>query len=232
VNRIALIGLSAVLLATAAYAVSHALSNASAPGSPVQAPVAVAAGGGFPVRGRPAPPFTLVDQFGRSVSLRSLRGEEVVLAFIDSRCTTICPLTAAILRIAMHKLPGASGRVALVAVNANPVATRVADVYRFSAEHQMLHTWLYLTGSPATLKAIYRAYQVYVCVTRSGQVIHDAALFVVDGSGRERLYYDMMDAGGLFTLESETTALVAGMRAWLPGTPPRALDSYDRAARV
>jgi cytochrome oxidase Cu insertion factor (SCO1/SenC/PrrC family) len=149
----------------------------------------------------------------------------VVLAFIDSRCTTVCPLTAAILHTALARLGGASAHVSLVAVNANPTATRVADVYHFSAEHEMLHTWTYLTGPPAELRAIYHAYQVYVCVTHSGRVIHDAAVYVIDPSGRERLYYDMMDAGGQFTLSSETTALVAGMRAWLPGAPQSAPDS-------
>ena len=41
----------------------------------------------------PAPDFTLTDQFGARVSLRSFRGKVVILAFNDSECTTICPLT-------------------------------------------------------------------------------------------------------------------------------------------
>ena len=39
------------------------------------------------------PSFTLTDQFGKRVSLRSLRGKVVVLSFNDPECTTICPLT-------------------------------------------------------------------------------------------------------------------------------------------
>src|ERR1700731_742064 len=50
--------------------------------------------GGFPMTGNLAPDFTLTDQFGRSVAFSSLRGHEVVLAFIDARCKTLCPLTA------------------------------------------------------------------------------------------------------------------------------------------
>ncbi|HWD63926.1 MAG TPA: redoxin domain-containing protein, partial [Solirubrobacteraceae bacterium] len=41
----------------------------------------------------PAPGFTLTDQFGHRVSLSSYRGRVVILAFNDSECTTICPLT-------------------------------------------------------------------------------------------------------------------------------------------
>src|SRR5207248_2312516 len=40
---------------------------------------------------RPAPNFTLTDQFRRPVSLSEFKGKVVLLAFIDSRCTTICP---------------------------------------------------------------------------------------------------------------------------------------------
>jgi cytochrome oxidase Cu insertion factor (SCO1/SenC/PrrC family) len=53
--------------------------------------------GGFPMTSNLAPGFTLTDQFGHSVTLSSLRGHEVVLAFIDSRCKTLCPLTAEIM---------------------------------------------------------------------------------------------------------------------------------------
>ena len=45
---------------------------------------------GTPLSSR-APDFTLDDQFGRPVSLRSYRGKVVLLAFTDSECTTICP---------------------------------------------------------------------------------------------------------------------------------------------
>ena len=60
--------------------------------------------GGFLMAGNPAPDFTLVDQFGHPVTLSSLRGREVVLAFIDSRCKDVCPLTAQIMYDARARL--------------------------------------------------------------------------------------------------------------------------------
>jgi len=196
-------------------------SSSRAGGSP-----AIEAGDGFPIRGNVAPGFTLADQFGRPVSLSSLRGHEVVLAFIDSRCTTVCPLTAAILRDALHRIgPAGSSRVALVALNADPAATRVADVYRFSAENGMLHRWMFLTGSPVELKAIYKKYDVYVCVQPDGNVVHDAATFIIDPEGRERLYYDTLASSASFTVQSETEAILAGMREWLPARPTAAADA-------
>src|SRR2546429_9582664 len=77
--------------------------------------------GGFPMTGNLAPDFTLTDQFGHTMTLSSLRGHEVVLAFIDARCKTLCPLTAQIMYDAKVQLgSSASSRVDLVAVNANP----------------------------------------------------------------------------------------------------------------
>jgi len=206
-----------VALAVAMLAVRH-MQGASGQGVPAASgPPAVEAGGGFPIRDRKAPGFRLTDQFGRTVSLSSLRGHVVVLAFIDSRCATVCPLTAAILRNALSRIsPAEAARVDLVAVNANPVATRISDVYRFSQDTGMLHEWKYLTGSPAQLKAVYHAYQVYVCVQPDGDVVHTAAIYLIDPRGNERLYFQTLDSNAGITVGSETQAIAAGMRQWLP----------------
>src|SRR6266699_5409680 len=108
--------------------------------------------GGFPVTGNLAPDFTLTDQFGHSVTLSSLRGHEVVLAFIDSRCKTLCPLTAEIMYNAKVALgASAASRVELVAVNANPTATSVVTVQAWSIAHGLLHQWFFLTGTAQQL---------------------------------------------------------------------------------
>src|SRR5260370_32354030 len=66
--------------------------------------------GGFPMAGNLAPDFTLTDQFGHSVTLSSLRSHEVVLAFIDARCKTLCPLTANIMYAAKTQLGTSASR--------------------------------------------------------------------------------------------------------------------------
>src|SRR5579872_3234078 len=99
--------------------------------APVAAPTQAANGAipGFPMGGDIAPDFNLVDQFGHPTSMSSLRGHEIVLAFIDSRCTSLCPLTANIMYDARTQLgASAASQVTLVAINANPTATSVATV--------------------------------------------------------------------------------------------------------
>src|SRR6185312_16305032 len=60
-----------------------------------------------------APGFTLTDQFGQRISLRSLRGKVVVVSFNDPECTTICPLTTTALLRAKELLGPAASRVEL-----------------------------------------------------------------------------------------------------------------------
>ena len=63
---------------------------------------------GTSLGGLAAPGFRLVNQFGQPMSLARFRGKVVILAFTDSRCTTICPLTTASM-IEAKELLGAAG---------------------------------------------------------------------------------------------------------------------------
>jgi cytochrome oxidase Cu insertion factor (SCO1/SenC/PrrC family) len=173
--------------------------------------------GGFPMKGDPAPDFKLTDQFGHSVALSSLRGQEVVLAFIDSRCRTLCPLTAEIMYNARKQLGSSTAsRIVLVAVNANPAATSIAAVQAWSINHGMLHQWSFLTGTAQQLQSVYRLYGVYDQVTSDGQVIHDPATFIIDANGRERLFFETLASNSTSDLNSQEIGLEAGMRQWLP----------------
>jgi cytochrome oxidase Cu insertion factor (SCO1/SenC/PrrC family) len=171
---------------------------------------------GFPLSGDLAPDFTLTDQFGKTESLSSFRGQEVVLAFIDSRCKSLCPLTATIMYNARQQLGASASKVALVAINANPAATSVAEVQAWSINHGMLHQWLFLTGTAEQLLSVYRAYHVYDEVGSDGQVVHDPVMFVIDAQGRERLSFETLDSNAASDLKDEEVGLEDGMRQWLP----------------
>lgn len=173
--------------------------------------------GGFPINGTLAPDFKLVDQFGQSVTLSSLRGHEVVLAFIDARCTSLCPLTAQIMYAAKARLSSAAAsKVMLIAVNANTTATSVSAVQAWSIQHGMLHQWRFLTGSPAQLEAIYRAYKVYQQVNPDGSITHDPLTYIIDADGHERLSYETLDSTSQSDLNDQEIGLADGMQQWLP----------------
>ena len=142
---------------------------------------------GTPLSGT-APAFALSDQFGQKVSLRSFRGKVVLLAFNDSECTTICPLTTTAMLEAKAMLGAAGSRVQLLGVDANPKATALQDVLSYSQLHGMLHAWHFLTGSLPQLRRVWSAYHVLAAI-QGGQVDHTPALFVIGPGGTlARLY--------------------------------------------
>ncbi|HET9897837.1 MAG TPA: SCO family protein [Streptosporangiaceae bacterium] len=167
--------------------------------------------------GTAAPSFTLTDQFGAKVSLSQFRGKVVVLAFLDSRCTTICPLTTVSMTQAVRMLgPAAARHVQLLGINANPDATAVSDVRAYSAAHQMPPSWHFLTGSKSQLAPVWRAYHVYVAASH-GEIDHQPALYVIDTRGRERtLYLTQMAYAGV---GQQADLIASGVSKLLPGHP-------------
>jgi len=163
-----------------------------------------------------APGFTLTDQFGKHVSLRSFRGKVVVVAFNDPECTTICPLTTTALLQAKKLLGPAASQVALVGVGANPEATEVKWVRDYSQVHGMLHKWRFLTGSLAELKRVWRAYYIAAAVV-NGSIDHTPATYLIDPNGRESwLYETPMAYSSVNQLGYELAHSIAGL---LPGHP-------------
>jgi cytochrome oxidase Cu insertion factor (SCO1/SenC/PrrC family) len=143
---------------------------------------------GSTLSGTSAPGFRLPNQFGQPISLSAFRGKVVILAFTDSECTTICPLTTASMVAAKDLLGRAGDRVQLLGIDANPKATARSDVMAYSQSHGMVNQWDFLTGSLAQLHAVWQAYHVDVQI-QQGQIDHTPALYVIDTRGQERKVY-------------------------------------------
>ena len=146
---------------------------------------------GTPVSGV-APDFSLSDQFGQPVSLHSFHGKVVILAFNDSECTTVCPLTTTAMLDAKAMLGKAGSQVQLLGVDADPAAISLEDVWSYSELHGMLHSWRFLTGSLPQLKQVWKQYGIEAAV-QAGEITHTPALFVIGPGGRlSRLYMTQM----------------------------------------
>jgi cytochrome oxidase Cu insertion factor (SCO1/SenC/PrrC family) len=137
---------------------------------------------------KPAPDFQLRNQFGQPMSLSQFRGKVVMLAFEDSECTTVCPLTTQSMLEAKQLLGPAGSQVQLLGIDANPDAISTADVLSYSRTHGLVNQWHFLTGSLADLKATWTKYDIDVQIEQ-GQIDHTPALFVIDQQGRERKLY-------------------------------------------
>jgi cytochrome oxidase Cu insertion factor (SCO1/SenC/PrrC family) len=177
-----------------------------------------------------APDFTLTDQFGRPVSLSSYRGKVVVLAFNDSECTTVCPLTTTALVDAKTMLGPAGRQVQLVGIEANPRATSIDDVLSYSQVHGMLYQWRYLTGSLSQLQAVWKDYSVGVTVNQN-QIDHEPAVFVINQQGRlAKLYLTQLAYSAVPQLGQLLANEVSSL---LPSHPAvHSHLSYDEVAAI
>lgn len=134
----------------------------------------------------PAPGFTLTSQDGRPVSLASLRGKVVLLAFLDPVCTTDCPLIAQEMRSADAMLGAKAANTELVAVVANPTYTSVAYTRAFTSQENLsqVRNWLYLTGSLSQLTSVWHHYGIEVENLPAGAMsAHNDVAFVIDADG-------------------------------------------------
>jgi cytochrome oxidase Cu insertion factor (SCO1/SenC/PrrC family) len=171
---------------------------------------------GTTLTGAPAPDFKLTNQFGQQISLSAFRGKVVILAFTDSECTTICPLTTASMVAAKDLLGRAGDQVQLLGIDANPQATARSDVMAYSRSHGMVNQWNFLTGSPAQLHAVWTAYHIAVQIEQ-GQIDHTPALYVIDATGRERKLY--LTTMAYATIGQAAQLLAQEASSLLPGHP-------------
>ena len=171
---------------------------------------------GSSLGGQPAPDIHLINQFGQRMSLSQFRGKVVILAFVDSECTTICPLTTVSMVEAKQLLGPAGASVQLLGVDANPQAVTRADTMSYSRAHGMVNQWDFLTGSLAQLRAVWRAYHIGVQI-QQGQIDHTPALFVIDQRGRERTVY--LTQMSFASLTQSAQVLARQVASLLPGHP-------------
>jgi cytochrome oxidase Cu insertion factor (SCO1/SenC/PrrC family) len=171
---------------------------------------------GSPLGDKTAPGFTLLDQFGRRVTLGQFGGKAVLLAFVDSRCTTVCPLTTTSMLQAASLLGAAGKDVQLIGIDANPDATRVSDVRDYSQAHGMLHGWEFLTGSLAQLKQVWRAYHVYVEAVQ-GNIDHEPAIYLITPGGKEQSIF--LTQMAYTATDQQAQVLANATAAVLPGRP-------------
>ncbi len=130
-----------------------------------------------------------VTRLGRPVSLASFRGRSVVLTFMDSHCTDICPLVSREFIDANKDLGSTARNVVFIAVNVNQYHGRIADVASYSSAEGLdsIGSWHFVTGPLRELRTVWSNYQVMVqAPSRNADVIHTSLIYFIDPQGKER----------------------------------------------
>lgn len=150
---------------------------------------------GTSLNGSPAPNFRLDGSGGQPYSLAQFRGKVVVLTFLYSHCTDVCPLTAELLRHA-DEAAGHPADVIYVAVSVDPAGDTPQNVAAFEAKHQLGelgNRWHYLVGSRSDLQPVWRSYGIYAPrqPVTGGAPDHSTGIYFIDKQGRERAFGDV-----------------------------------------
>ena len=142
-----------------------------------------------------APPFALVDQDGRALSLESLRGKWVLLDFVYASCPGPCPiLTATHVRVQRELPPPARSRVWFASISLDPARDTPEKLRAYAtARGADLASWSFLTGPPETVDAVLRSYGVGTVPEPNGEIQHVVVTFLIDAGGRIQKRYFGLD---------------------------------------
>jgi protein SCO1/2 len=139
----------------------------------------------------PAPEFALINQEGKRIALKDLRGKVLAITFIFASCADTCPLLTAKMAGLQDRLGADFGpRVRFVSITVDPerdtpdVLERYADAHRANPAG-----WAFLTGTPAEIREVARRYGIFYRKTLRGNVDHTFLTSLVDRSGTLRVQY-------------------------------------------
>jgi protein SCO1/2 len=107
--------------------------------------------------------YGLVDMAGEKTSLlRELDGDHPVMVnFIFTTCTTICPVMTAVFAQAQKELGLESGDVRMISVSIDPEYDTPERLREYAKRYGAGPQWQFLTGDPDDIAAVQRAFDVY-----------------------------------------------------------------------
>jgi protein SCO1/2 len=138
-----------------------------------------------------APDFTLLNQEGERFVSTTLRGKIVVLDFIYTTCTDVCPLFTANFAQLQRTLKNENkGDVFFISITTDPEvdSPKVLKAYarRYGADFQ---SWAFLTGTEAQLKEVWKGFGIRVIKKGRGLIQHTGLTTVIDPRGMRRFNY-------------------------------------------
>ena len=132
-------------------------------------------------------PFHMVDQNARPVDQRVLLGKWSAVFFGYTYCPDTCPATLAALAAAETRLGAAAKAFQVVFVSVDPGRDTPAQMKLYLSAQGLPAATLGLTGSPAQVADIAKAYDVFYAKVGQGsdyQMQHGAAVYLMDPRGK------------------------------------------------
>ncbi len=134
-------------------------------------------------KGLRAPDFSVRDQDGDRLTMRSLRGSPVVVTFLYTTCEDTCPTQAQQVKGALDQL---GKDVPAIAIAVDPPRDDPERARAFLSEQRMTGRLDFVLGSRRELSRLWRAYSVQ---PQRDDLEHTARLVLVDPRGRQRVSF-------------------------------------------
>jgi protein SCO1 len=135
-----------------------------------------------------APDFALRNQDGERVTMRSLRGQPVIVTFLYTHCEDTCPIQAQTVRGALDEL---GHDVPALAIAVDPPNDTPRSARKFLAEQRVSGRLDFVLGSRAELRHLWNGFGVQPQrVTEE----HNARITLVDARGIQRVGYPGSEA--------------------------------------
>jgi protein SCO1 len=135
-------------------------------------------------QGLRAPDFRLRNQDGDPVSMRSLRGQPVVVTFLYTHCEDTCPVQAQTIRGALDQL---GHDVPALAVAVDPPNDTPESARKFLAEQRATGRIDFVLGSRSELRPVWKGFGSIK--PQSVTEEHQARFTLVDSRGFQRVGY-------------------------------------------
>jgi protein SCO1 len=140
-------------------------------------------------QGLRAPDFRLRNQDGDPVSMRSLRGQPVVVTFLYTHCEDTCPVQAQTIRGALDQL---GHDVPALAVAVDPPNDTPESARKFLAEQRATGRIDFVLGSRSELRPVWKGFGSIK--PQSVTEEHQARFTLVDSRGFQRVGYPGAEA--------------------------------------
>ncbi|HLP97418.1 MAG TPA: SCO family protein [Sideroxyarcus sp.] len=125
------------------------------------------------------PDVSLVDAGGVKISLREVLGgdEPVMLNFIFTSCTAICPVMSATFRQVQEQLGEERSKVRMVSISIDPENDTPEKLKEYAGRFEAGPQWRMLTGSVEDSIAVQRAFDSF----RGDKMSHEPVTFLRAG---------------------------------------------------
>lgn len=139
----------------------------------------------YPQTNKPAPNWSLLDQYGDEISLQTFKGKTLWLTFAFAHCQTVCPSVVQQTTQAMNQLTEEErSHLGMAIVTLDPWRDTPGALPRLAQEWKLPANAHVLSGDPTIVTAVLDRYQIpWKRDENTGDVAHPPITYVINPHG-------------------------------------------------